>query len=495
MKLNSILENVQHIKKSNFNPNISFLTCRSQEIKKNGIFACLKGVNYDGHKFAKKALNAGAAAIVVEKDLNLPNQILVSNSHEAYAKMCANFYNNPAQHLKFIGVTGTNGKTSISKIIKDILAMNGKKVGLIGTIQNEIGSEIIQTEKTTPDHLDYQKLLKLMLTKKCEYVVMEVSSHALVQHRIADTNFEIAIFTNLSQDHLDYHLTMKNYFKAKQMLFQRSSKAIVNIDDSYGKELLNIINCESQSIGIYNKNADFIAKDIEINSDGIKYYITKNNSPNELPIDLTEKIEFKTPGIFSVYNTMAAFVCCYLLGINPNQVAQSIHKCRPIKGRSEKIKTDTDFTVICDYAHSPAGLENILTSIKSYKKTRIITLFGCGGDRDKNKRPKMGEIAAKNSDFLIITSDNPRTEDPEKIIKDIIVGVKKTNTPYVRIVNRKKAIFYAIKNAKKDDILLLAGKGHETYQVVGTSKNHLDEREIVKDAVEELQKEKYKENF
>ena len=284
---------------------------------------------------------------------------------------------------------------------------------------------------------------------------------------------------------------MKRYFNAKKMLFERCEKAIINIDDEYGKELLNTIKCKSYSFGINEQTANFIATNIDINSNGIKYYIKDNEPQNEL----NEPIIFSTPGIFSVYNTMAAFLSCYLLGLNPQQISKNITECPPIKGRSEKIKIDTDFTVICDYAHSPAGLENILTSINSYKKTRVITLFGCGGDRDKNKRPKMGEIAAKNSDFLIITSDNPRTEDPEKIIQDIIVGVKKTNTPYVKIVNRKNAIYYAIKNAKKDDIVLLAGKGHETYQVIGTSKNNLDESEIVKEAVEELQKERYKENY
>lgn len=506
MKLVNLLKNIKHVKKTNFNPEIKYLSCSTEDVKENCLFACLKGVNYDGHDFAKKAISSGAIAVLTEKELHIPNQILVENSHKAYAKMCANFYGNPAKKLKFIGVTGTNGKTSVTKIIKEILTSQGKTVGLIGTIQNEINYEIINSNNTTPTHLEFQKLLNSMIEKNCEYVVMEVSSHALVQERMADTEFEIAIFTNLSQDHLDYHATMKNYFNAKKMLFKRCKTAIICIDDSYGEQLLKEVECRCFSFAIKNEKADFLAKEIEMNADGVKYVLqTKNyaekgnskdfieNEENELTVN--EIIKFSTPGKFSVYNTMAAFICCFLLGFNKTEIVKILGSCKPIKGRSEKIKTDTNFTVICDYAHSPAGLKNILDSINSYKKTRVITLFGCGGDRDKLKRPKMGEIAAKNSDFLIITSDNPRTEKPEKIIDDIINGVKKTNTPYVKISNRKKAIFYAIKNAKKDDIILLAGKGHETYQVIGTSKIDMDEREIVKEAVEELLKEKENQSF
>ncbi len=502
MRLINLLKNIKHIKEINFNPNINFLTCSTENIAENCLFACLKGVNYNGHDFAKKALSLGAIAILTEKDLNLPNQILVENTHKAYAKMCANFYDNPSKKLKFIGVTGTNGKTSVTKIIKEILMSQGKVVGLIGTIQNEINYEIINSKNTTPTHLEFQKLLNLMVEKNCEYVVMEVSSHALVQERLADTEFEIAIFTNLSQDHLDYHITMKNYFNAKKMLFERCKIAIVCIDDSYGEQLLKEIKCANFSFAIKNEEADFLAKEIKVNSDGVQYLLkTKNCHENEdlkddeNKIAVKETIKFSTPGKFSVYNTMAAFICCFLLGIDKKEIIKVLNSCKPIKGRSEKIKTDTNFTVICDYAHSPAGLKNILDSINSYKKTRVVTLFGCGGDRDKLKRPKMGEIAAKNSDFLIITSDNPRTEKPEDIIDDIIKGVKKTDTPYVKISNRKKAIYYAIKNAKKDDIILLAGKGHETYQVIGKSKIHMDEREIVKDAVEKMLEEKNNEIF
>lgn len=482
MKLENLLKEIGHIKQFNFNPSVSFLTCDTNEIKKDSIFVCLKGINFDGHNFAKKALNLGAIAVVVEKDLKLPNQILVENTHKAFSKMCANFYDNPARKLKIIGVTGTNGKTSTTKLIKDILTKHGKKVGLIGTIQNEIGDEVIYAKNTTPTHLEFQKLLHTMVLKKCEYVVMEVSSHALVQERIGDTKFSIAVFTNLSQDHLDYHKTMEEYYKAKKKLFSMCEKALICLDDEYGKRLFSELFCEKFSFAIKNEKATFLAKDIEVTCDGVYYILQSEN--------IREKITFKTPGIFSVYNSMTAFICCYLLGFNPKETAKILKLCNPIKGRSEKLNINTNFTVICDYAHSPDGLKNILDSINNYKKTRVITLFGCGGDRDKTKRPIMGEIAAKNSDFLVVTSDNPRTENPEKIIDDIVVGVNKTKTPYVKITNRKKAIYYALKIAKKDDIILLAGKGHETYQVLGTEKIHFDEREIVKTAVEDLQIEK-----
>ena len=483
MKLDYILKNINNIKKSNFNPDVSYLTCDTQKIIKNSIFVCLKGVNFNGHNFAKKALCLGACAVVVEEDLDLPKQILVENTHKAFAKMCANFYNNPSEKLKFIGVTGTNGKTSTTKIIKEILTKQGKTVGLIGTIQNEIGSTIIKTKNTTPNHMEFQKLLSMMVSKHCDYVVMEVSSHALVQERIGDTKFSIAIFTNLSQDHLDYHKTMEEYFKAKKKLFQKCEKALICLDDIYGERLTKELDCTNYSYAIGNENATFIAKDIEIDCDGVRYILEAKG--------FREKIKFKTPGIFSVYNSMAAFVCCFLLGIPPEKISNTLKLCSSVKGRSEKLKTNTNFTIICDYAHSPDGLQNILASINSYKKTKLITLFGCGGDRDKTKRPQMGEIAARHSDFLIVTSDNPRTEDPKKIIDDIIVGVRKTTTPYVKILDRKKAIYYALKIAKKDDIILLAGKGHETYQIIGTKKREFDERDVVRKALEELQIEKH----
>lgn len=457
---------------------ISFLTCDSKQVKEGCVFACLKGVNCDGHDYALQASKSGASAVLVERDMGVANQIVVANTHAAYAKMCANFYGNPAKKLKFIGVTGTNGKTTVTNILKHILSMENKRVGLIGTIQNEIGDTVIKTDKTTPNHLEYQRLLKDMLDGGCEYVVIEVSSHALEQHRIADTKFEIGVFTNLSQDHLDYHETMENYYEAKKKLFEVSKMAVICVDDEYGKRLAKEVSCSAVTFSVDSDDSSYRASEISINASGVKYKLTGDND--------SEFICFSTPGMFSVHNSMAAAIVGFLLGFSGKDVANDIAKCKPVKGRNENIPTNRDFYVICDYAHSPDGLKNILDSINSYSNGRVVTLFGCGGDRDKTKRPIMGEVAAKNSDFLIVTSDNPRTEDPDSIIEDIIVGVEKEKKPYIKITDRKEAIKYALENAKKDDIILLAGKGHEDYQIIGKKKINMDERDIVKEILNSL---------
>lgn len=477
MKLVKLLEEIEYSGVV-MDSEISFLTCDSRQVKEGCVFACLKGVNCDGHDYAFQASKLGASAVLVERDMGVANQIVVADTHAAYAKMCANFYGNPAKKLKFIGVTGTNGKTTVTNILKNILSMENKKVGLIGTIQNEIGEIIVKTDKTTPNHLEYQKLLKDMVDGGCEYVVMEVSSHALEQHRIADTKFEISVFTNLSQDHLDYHKTMENYYEAKKKLFEVSKTAVICVDDEYGERLAKEVNCGVVTFSVNSSDSSYRASEISINAGGVKYKLTGEN--------VSEYICFSTPGMFSVHNSMAAAVVGFLLGFNEKDVTNDIAKCKPVKGRSENIPTNRDFHVICDYAHSPDGLKNILDSINSYSNGRVVTLFGCGGDRDKTKRPIMGEVAAKNSDFLIVTSDNPRTEDPDCIIEDIIVGVERVNKPYIKITDRKEAIKYALENAKKDDIILLAGKGHEDYQIIGKKKIKMYERDIVQEILSSL---------
>ncbi|MDE5600119.1 MAG: UDP-N-acetylmuramoyl-L-alanyl-D-glutamate--2,6-diaminopimelate ligase [Oscillospiraceae bacterium] len=477
MKLVKLLEDVRY-KGVVVDSEISFLTCNSKEVKKGCLFACLKGENVDGHDYAKEAVSSGAVAILVEKDMGLPNQLLVDDTHKAFGKICANFYGNPAKRLKFIGVTGTNGKTTVTKIVKNVLEKENKKVGLIGTIQNEIASKVIATEKTTPDHVNYQMLIKEMADEGCEYVVMEVSSHALEQSRIADTHFEVGVFTNLTQEHLDYHATMENYYQAKKKLFDVSDCSVVCVDDEYGKRLSEEIDKKVITFTAKDFSANFKAEDIKMDVEGVDFRLVGEG--------LDEKIHFSTPGLFSVHNAMTAELVCIALGFDAKKSAASIASCKPIKGRSERIPTKRDFHIICDYAHSPDGLKNILDSIHSYNKGRIVALFGCGGDRDKTKRPIMGEVAAKNADFLIVTSDNPRTEDPDSIIDDIMVGVEKTKTPYIRITDRKEAIKYAIENAKTDDIILLAGKGHEDYQVIGKEKIDFDERDVVRDILESL---------
>lgn len=442
------------------------------------LFVCIAGEHFDGHDHAPSALEKGAAAVVCERDLGLDRQIIVSDTREAYGIICANFYDNPARRLKLIGVTGTNGKTTVTSLIKNALSYCGIKAGLIGTIQNEVGDEIYPTDKTTPDAKDLQFLFSKMVEAECEYAVIEVSSHALDQHRIGNIHFDLAVFTNLTQDHLDYHKTMERYFEAKKKLFEIADVGIINIDDAYGLKLSMMAKCAVVTYSVSSTKADFYASHITSEPGGVSFRLECNN--------IKSRVDFPMPGLYSVQNALAAAAVCREVGVSIEKIIESLNYTCGVKGRSELIPTGRDFSVICDYAHTPDGLKNILPSIKDFTKGRLITLFGCGGDRDAAKRPLMGEIAAEYSDFLIVTSDNPRTEDPEAIIEDILPGVKKYDTPYVVLSNRREAIQYAISHAKEGDTVVLAGKGHETYQVIGTEKHHFDEREIVTEALTNL---------
>ncbi len=469
MKLSQLLMGVAY-KGGFIDKEISDVVCDSRKIVKDCIFVCIKGGNFDGHSFAQEAIAKGAACVVVEKDMGLVDQIIVENSRLCYGDMCAAMFANPATYMKLVGVTGTNGKTTVTTLIKHILTRLGKKVGLIGTIQNEIGDEIYPTEKTTPDAYDLQEMFAKMVQKGCEYAVMEVSSHALDQHRIGSARFASSAFTNLTQDHLDYHLTMDNYFDAKCKLFDMSQSSTVNIDDAYGKKLAQRIE-NAITFSIKDKSATLYAQNIENTPNGVNFELCYNGK--------VYKIEFSTAGIFSVYNVMTAIGVCTNLGFEIDDIVSAVNTCKTVKGRSEIIPTGKDFTIICDYAHTPDGIINILSSVNGYAKGRVVCLFGCGGNRDRKKRPLMAKAAAENSDFVIITSDNPRNEKPEDIITDVVVGMESSNTPYEVVVNRKDAIEYAMKNAQPDDVIVLAGKGHEDYQVIGDEKIHFDEREIV----------------
>ena len=418
------------------------VTQDSRLVKEGSLFICIKGAAFDGHSVAKEMLDKGAAAVVVEHDLGIDKQIIVENSRAVYSPICANFFGNPADKLKLIGLTGTNGKTTTTFLIKQILENVGKKVGLIGTVQNMVGDEIYPAKYTTPDPYELQKLFSLMVKAGCEYCVMEVSSQALAQGRVNGLRFALGAFTNLTQDHLDYHKTWENYFAAKRILFE---------------------NCDI--------DATYTAKNVKFKSSGVEYEIVSNDSIGRCTCPI--------PGRFSVYNSLCATTCALALGIDFDDVLSAVSKSQGVKGRIEVVPSNRDFTIIIDYAHSPDGLENIISSLKEIAKGRVVTLFGCGGDRDKTKRPKMGKIAAELSDYCIVTSDNPRSENPSAIIDDILVGMKNIKTPYKVIENRHEAIEYAITHAKKDDIILLAGKGHETYQILPTGTIHFDEREVI----------------
>ncbi len=456
---------------------ITDVTDDSSKVGKGVLFVCIKGAKFDGHYFAEKALEAGAAAVVCERDLGFERQIIVSNTRKTYGDLCAKWFGHPERRLKLIGVTGTNGKTTMTKLIKDILCVSGHKAGLIGTIQNEIGDRVVPTGNTTPPAYEFMRILREMALDGCDCAVMEVSSFALSQYRIGPSRFRVAVFTNLTQDHLDYHGDMESYYKAKKMLFSLCDKAIINIDDEYGKRLYNETDCEKYSYSI-NGNADFSAKDIDVSADGIKYVFCSHGE--EFPVSAA------MTGKFNVSNTLAAVAACRSTAIPAEKITSALSECRGVRGRCEIIPTDRNFTVICDYAHTPDALENVLSCLKEMKKGRLICLFGCGGNRDRTKRPLMAEAAAKYCDRLIVTSDNPRDEVPSEIIKDILVGLKGSDVPYDVIEDRRAAIAFALENATAGDVIVLAGKGHEDYQEIGNGVHlHFDEREVVR---EELQK-------
>ena len=376
---------------------------------------------------------------------------------------------------KVLAITGTNGKTTITNLIKHILTEAGHRVGLIGTIQNEIGDKIVHTDNTTPFVYDLMGLYAQMAEAGCDYVVMEVSSFGLVQERIGVTHFDTAVFTNLTQDHLDYHGTMENYYQAKKLLFQRCDNAVIDTDDAYGRRLYEEISCPKCSYGS-SSHADYYADAIKLRADGTRFWLCNAGKSYQVNLHLT--------GMFNVSNAIAAVAACASLGMPMKRILAGLETCTGVRGRCEVIPTGRDFTVICDYAHTPDAIENILRSVKEYTRGRLICLFGCGGNRDATKRPKMAAAAAKYADFLMITSDNPRDEEPQAIIADILTGLEGSDVPYEVVVDRKEAILRSMQLAQPEDVIVLAGKGHEDYQVLaGGVHIHMDEREIVRDCL------------
>lgn len=455
---------------------ISSVTDNTKKVRKDCIFVCVKGGSFDGHDAAAEMLEKGAAVIVAEKDLGLGNkQIITDNSRKFYGELCAAWFDHPEKKLKIIGVTGTNGKTTITNVIKNIFMKNGVKTGLIGTICNEIGDETVHTYNTTPMAFDYMCLLDKMVKAGCKYAVMEVSSFGLVQHRIGPTHFDMGIFTNLTQDHLDYHKTMENYYQAKKMMFDECDYALINTDDEYGRRIFSEISCKKERYGI-SSEADYYADAIKIKSDGTSFWYCYNGK--------SQLVNMKMTGMFNVSNVTAAISVCLKAGLPIEDILKAVSEYNGVKGRCEIIPTGRDFTVICDYAHTPDAVENILKSVREYTEGRLICLFGCGGNRDAKKRSLMAKVAAKFADRLIITSDNPRDEIPEAIIDDILAGLKDSEIPFDVVVDRTKAIHHSLKIAEKGDIIVLAGKGHEDYQVLpGNEHIHFDEREIVSEGL------------
>ena len=483
MKLNEILRKIEGLKvKGNLDIEIEGIACDSRKVEKNSMFIAIKGFKTDGHKFISEAIKNGAIAVVVEdveelrKCDNIDNitVIVAPDTRILLARAAVNFYNNPSSKFNLIGITGTKGKTTTSFMIKEILEKSGQKVGLIGTIANYIGGKkLSDSARTTPESLELQQIFSQMVEEKVDTVVMEVSSQSLKLHRVDGCDFNIGIFTNFSEDHISEseHPDMDDYFNAKLKLFSMCKTAYINNDDFRVAKIKKLeTNCNIKTYGIDNQ-ADLIAKDITVTNANVDFKV-KINGRNE-------RIKVGIPGRFSVYNSLAAISVVTKLGISVEPIKEALLDVK-VPGRSELVPNKKGLTIMIDYAHSPESLEKILLSVKNYTRGRVISVFGCGGDRDPNKRPIMGEISGNIADFTIITSDNPRTENPEKIIEQIEVGIKKTKGNYITIVDRTDAIRHAINMAHKNDIIILAGKGHETYQEINNKKNDYDEREIIK---------------
>lgn len=483
MELKKILNGIENYK-SNGNIDIDILSVEdnSKNVKPGSLFVAVKGFDFDGHDFVEEAISNGAMAVVLDMNVNLQKinipkdftVVIVPNSRIALAVAACNFYGNSSKKFTLIGVTGTKGKTTTCYMIKSILEKAGKKVGLIGTIENFIGEKSLgESARTTPGSVELQKMFYQMAKEKCDVVVMEVSSQSLKYNRVLGSYFDIGVFTNFSGDHISEkeHTDMDDYFKSKEKLFAMCPKAYVNADD-FKTWILekDSPKCEFKSYGIDN-TCDLLAKDVTITNVSADYRV-KIGSKNE-------RIKVNIPGRFSVYNSLAAISVTQDLGASLENIKDGLAEVS-VPGRSELVLNNKDLPIMIDYAHTPASLQNILTAVKAYTRGRVICVFGCGGDRDKEKRPLMGEIAGKIADYTIVTTDNPRTEKPEDIIKDIEVGISKTKGKYEIIVDRKNAIKKAIKMMNKKDIVVICGKGHEKYQEINNEKFPFDEREIIK---------------
>lgn len=452
---------------------ISGVSYDSRKTKSGDMFVAMRGYQTDGHHFMEAATKAGAACILCEE----PPQdgtpyVQVENARRALAILGANYFDHPAEQMTMVAVTGTNGKTSTTYLLKAVLEQElGATVGLIGTNQNMVGNQVIPTERTTPESFEVQRLLRKMADKGCTHVVMETSSHALYLDRVYGISFAVGIFTNLTQDHLDFHKTMEAYCDAKAILFRQCRTGVVNSDDPWTKRLMNGATCDKITYGL-QENGGLWAEKLDLTADGIAF-IAKTHAQS---VSVTVGI----PGKFMVYNTLGVLGAAVALRVPLAKSAEVLKTVPHVKGRVEVVPTPgTNYTVLIDYAHSPDGLQNVLSSVKGFAKGRTVAVFGCGGDRDRTKRPKMGKIAAELADFVVVTSDNPRTEEPGAIIQEILPGLDGINTSYQVVEDRIAAIRWAMEHAQKDDVIVLCGKGHETYQIVGTEKRHLDEREVV----------------
>ena len=474
MKLKDLLHGIDVLKTNvDMESEITAVTYDSRKATPGCLFVAVAGFVTDGNLYIPMALEKGAVAVVtaVEPKGDIP-YILVRSDRIALAQLGANYYGHPAEAMTLIGVTGTNGKTTSTLLLKHVLEVTrNAKVGLLGTMDNMIGQESVPATRTTPESLDLQALFAQMRDAGCSHVIMEVSSHAIALERVGGVAFDVAAFTNLTEDHLDFHETMENYCDTKAELFARSKKCVANRDDAWFDRI-----CAKAAAPVLTTSvkgeAELQARDLELLSDGIAFTAVHG--------DTQVAVQLPIPGKFTVYNTLTVLACAMQLGIGLEEAAAALRSAKGVKGRVEVVPTPgKPYTVLIDYAHTPDGLENVLSAVRGFCRGRLISVFGCGGDRDPKKRPIMGGIGVKLSDIAIITSDNPRTEEPMAIIEDILKGIDGEQNNYKVIENRPSAIHYAMDIGQKDDIIVLAGKGHETYQEIHGVKHHLDEREVV----------------
>ncbi len=478
MKLADLLKKLRYTcVKGDVDVEISTVVYDSRKVKNNSLFICIKGAVSDGHRFAQKAVEMGATALVVEDDVNVPENITiikVESSRYALACISAQYFGNPAEHLKVIGITGTKGKTTTTYLVKSILENAGHKCGLVGTIETIIGDKVIKANNTTPESYILQSYFKEMVDAGCDCVVMEVSSQGLMLHRTAGFTFEIGIFTNIEPDHIgpNEHKDFDDYIHCKSLLFKQCKYGIVNADDKHADYIIKNADCKIATYG-FSENADLRAENTELIFKkgylGVAYDVKGS---------MTMRVEIDLPGKFSVYNSLTAIAICHYFNIDESTICSALKDAK-VKGRIEMIKVSDDFTLMIDYAHNAMALESLLTTLREYNPKRLVCLFGCGGDRSRDRRFSMGEVSGKLADLSVITSDNPRTEDPQAIINDILVGINKTTGKYIEIIDRRKAIEWVIHNGQPGDIIILAGKGHEDYQEINGIKNHLDEREVI----------------
>lgn len=460
---------------------ITGIACDSRRVEPGNVFVAVSGKTEDGAAYIADAVKRGAVLVVAENPpaAEIP-YIHTDAPRRTLAELAAVFYGRPAEQIGLIGVTGTNGKTTVTYLIESILKNCGYKVGVIGTNGITLCNEplaFFTTTPTTPDAIELQAILAEFVRQKADFAVMEVSSHALALERVFGCRYRVGVFTNLTRDHLDFHGTMENYMQAKKQLFSISEQAVINIDDDWSAEMLRDISCPVLTTGL--SKADVVGGNLLLSAKGVEFDVSERGRVYPVRLGI--------PGKFSVYNALSAIGACAALGIEPAKIQAGLEQAKGVCGRAEVLSTDTDYTVMIDYAHSPDGLEKILDTVRGFAKGKIIIVFGCGGDRDKTKRPQMGKIAAEKSDLAVVTSDNPRTEDPMAIIGDITAGIEKEN--YIVIPDRRRAIREALLRAETADVVLLAGKGQETYQILGTEKIEFDERKIVMEILEKIQQE------